>query len=300
MFGSTVLEIGIGLSLVFFVLSLVASAMAEAISQAFQWRSKSLEEGIENLLADKAFAEKFYGHSLVKGLYKGDRKPSYVPAELFATVVLDLESSLGEGQFPPQLHDALRVFRKQFPGPVATVEASLERVAHTVKETRDAIEDWFDQAMDRVSGWYKRRLQIALWIIGLGTAAAVNGDTIAIVESLNRDRALREAVVAAAGRQVQAGQTDPSTGQTIGQLMEGAAGDIERIRGLGIPLGWDGLPQDTDVVWWVMKVVGLLLTGASVSLGAPFWFSVLNKLVNMRGGGSTPKRGRESRAAAQG
>lgn len=301
MFGSTVLEIGIGLAFVYFVLSLAASAIAEAVSQALRWRSKNLEAGIENLLSDEAFARKFYQHSLVKGLYKGDRKPSYIPAQLFTTVILDLERTLGEGEIPPQVKDALRVFREQFPGPAQKVERAAQEISQTVKEVRDAVEDWFDQAMDRVSGWYKRKLQVALWAIGSVTAAAVNADTIATVESLNRDSALREAIVAAAVTQVETGvESPPGEGQdsTVSSLISQAAQEVGSLRGLGVPLGWGGLPVQTGFWWWVTKAVGLLLTGAAVSLGAPFWFSILNKLVNLRGSGDSPKRAQEGRGSA--
>ena len=55
---------------------------------------------------------------------------------------------------------------------------------------------WFDAAMDRVSGWYKRRSQIILFFIGLFAAGALNVDTIAVTRSLISDPALRQAVVA--------------------------------------------------------------------------------------------------------
>lgn len=39
---------------------------------------------------------------------------------------------------------------------------------------------------------------------------------------------------------------------------------------------------------WYLRICGLTLTWASVSLGAPFWFDVLNKLVNLRQTGLPP------------
>src|SRR5437870_4444360 len=44
-------------------------------------------------------------------------------------------------------------------------------------------------------------------------------------------------------------------------------------------------------LWWsIQKLVGLLLTGLALSLGAPFWFDLLSKLINLRGAGAKPKR----------
>src|SRR5262249_4522387 len=36
---------------------------------------------------------------------------------------------------------------------------------------------------------------------------------------------------------------------------------------------------------WAIKLLGLLATALAVSLGAPFWFDLLNKLVSLRGAG---------------
>lgn len=54
---------------------------------------------------------------------------------------------------------------------------------------------------------------------------------------------------------------------------------------LDVPIGWskDNIPEKTDNCWmnvglWLLKLLGLLLTTAAVSLGAPYWFDILNKI----------------------
>lgn len=47
---------------------------------------------------------------------------------------------------------------------------------------------------------------------------------------------------------------------------------------------------------WYLKVPGLILTWAAVSLGAPFWFDVLNKLVNLRQTGLPPDENKRQTA----
>jgi hypothetical protein len=39
---------------------------------------------------------------------------------------------------------------------------------------------------------------------------------------------------------------------------------------------------------WLTKAIGLLLTALAVTLGAPFWFDLLNRLVNLRSSGRRP------------
>ena len=49
----------------------------------------------------------------------------------------------------------------------------------------------------------------------------------------------------------------------------------------------------TPAVWWKNpgfweKVVGLLFTALAISLGAPFWFDMLNRVVSIRAAGRAP------------
>ncbi len=74
----------------------------------------------------------------------------------------------------------------------------IDAAGSDVAKARENIEGWYDASMDRVSSWYKRRTQIAILILGLFVAIAVNADTIMIAKRLSTDRALREHVVAAA------------------------------------------------------------------------------------------------------
>ena len=52
----------------------------------------------------------------------------------------------------------------------------------------------------------------------------------------------------------------------------------------------DNLLRSTDSfnMWWAKKFIGLLLTVIAASLGAPFWFDLLNKAVNLRLTGQKP------------
>ena len=52
--------------------------------------------------------------------------------------------------------------------------------------------------MDRVSGWYKRRTQIFLLVLGFLLAIFVNADSVLIAQRLSADKSLRESVVSAA------------------------------------------------------------------------------------------------------
>jgi hypothetical protein len=148
--------------------------------------------------------------------------------------------------------------------------------------------------MDRVSGWYKRYTLVVVFLAGFLGAVAINADTIAIATSLSRDSVLREAVVAAtqeyAKPSAQPVVADPTSDIAACRTDRNSpecrvAANLSQVGSLGLPLGWN--PNDprsvpTDGRGWLMKVLGLLMTAVAVSLGAPFWFDLLNKVSVIR------------------
>jgi hypothetical protein len=65
MFGSEILDIIIGLIFVYFLLSLVCSAINEYIASITNKRGKVLVQGLEELLRGSGIADRFYAHPLV-------------------------------------------------------------------------------------------------------------------------------------------------------------------------------------------------------------------------------------------
>ena len=112
MLGSTVLDVGIGLVLIYFLLSLICSTINEGISNLFGLRAASLKEGLENLLGSDV-AKGIFGHHLVKGLVQKDalpwkRRPSYIPTRTFVMAAL---SSLNGQNFPATVDEVRLGFR---------------------------------------------------------------------------------------------------------------------------------------------------------------------------------------------
>src|SRR5262245_18577196 len=101
LFGSSSLEVRLGVVLLFLVLAVIASSVAEIVSQILGLRSRALADAIRAMLFDKAARDAFYEHPLIKSLsHKGqlDRllrrfpRPSYIPTEVFARALLDVVS----------------------------------------------------------------------------------------------------------------------------------------------------------------------------------------------------------------
>ena len=136
--------------------------------------------------------------------------------------------------------------------------------------------------MERVSGWYKRKVQIVTLAVAIVFAVGLNLDSVLIARHLARDAALRSAIVAEAEQLAK----EPAPAQGRQQLED----RIQELKSIGVPIGWpdpDGAPATAD--WILVKVLGLLLTAGAASLGAPFWFDVLNRVISIRAAGKAPE-----------
>ncbi len=69
-----------------------------------------------------------------------------------------------------------------------------------------------------------------------------------------------------------------------------AVKELQGVQTAGIPLGWTAAPRGCE---WANKIIGLILTIFAISLGAPFWFDVLNKIVSIRSVGLSPEEKKE-------
>ena len=79
MFGSVVLDVAIGLMLLFLFASLICAAIREAIETVLNARSADLEQGLRDMLdppGAHANTEALYAHPLIYPLYRGDYRPS--------------------------------------------------------------------------------------------------------------------------------------------------------------------------------------------------------------------------------
>src|SRR5207253_3683677 len=75
---------------------------------------------------------------------------------------------------------------------------AIDRAQGDLSGAQENVEAWFNSSMDRVSGWYKRRTQKIIFVVGCVLTVAVNADTLTVAESLMQGDARRKAIVAQA------------------------------------------------------------------------------------------------------
>jgi hypothetical protein len=159
-----------------------------------------------------------------------------------------------------------------------------------IAAARRNIEDWFNDAMAAVSGWYRHRSQWIIFIIGSALAVIANVNTLEVAVSLARSDALRAALVA----QAQQFATD-----TRASAPRDLALRMDVLRDLGLPIGWDAATLAAiDASWFFTSLLGWAITAFAISLGAPFWFDLLNRFMVARSTVKPQEKRKEEAAAA--
>lgn len=228
----------------------------------------------------------------------------------------------------------------------ANAAVNLGKVEHNLAALRLNSETWFNESMDRLSGWYKRKAMALAFLIGLVLAAILNVDSIALANHLWKDPTLRQALVANATKFT---RDNPDLPESLGgdSPQDAVTFFNSQFAALDIPVGWNYettklvsgqscslIPSGENVIWgmyaevpeaqlddtegqetstgseplqgamvpacqsisnlpetaagFAMKLLGFVLSAGAAAQGAPFWFDILKKLVNVRGSGANP------------
>jgi hypothetical protein len=289
---SKLVEMGLGLALVFFLVSIAVSILAEWVSAILAKRGKLLWKAIEMMLGPM-YAANLCDHSLIQSLTRTtwfDKvvwlrrpKPSYMPARTFSAALLGvLQTTSGE--------DLFTAFDKMSSDPLKTaLQPLLTQAAGDLEQAQRNVEHWFDTVMDRATGWYKRWNQQVLLVLGLGVAMVVGADTLHISKELWRNEALRAGLAETATVIGNDESCREAVTNSTGDATHAARKCLDRFEslteGMGLPLTHFG---DEGQVWW-WQLLGYLLTAMAASFGAPFWFDLLGRLTKLRSAGARPQ-----------
>jgi hypothetical protein len=304
-----VLDVAIGLALIYLLLGLVASALQETYAALLKRRGAKLRDSIIALLAGKGtddrvalgVAKSVFGHALVKGI-GSNGLPSYVPARNFATAVLDVLSSGSKAPLFTQLESSVAALPADMPAR-ESFGALLRQAGGDVDTFRTGVETWYNDAMDRLSGDYKRWSHYFALGFGLIVAVAFNVSTLDVAHELWVNPQERTALAAVAEKYAK----QPAPSDDPAKLQQQALEAVKTLDSLSLPIGWgrlngraqdhaaqdnSGHPQGGLGVWAFIywTIPGWLITALAVSLGAPFWFDTLQKLVSLRGTGPKPEQ----------
>src|SRR5579864_588075 len=236
--GSTVLEVAIGMALLYLLLAIFCTVSNEWLAGVLNTRARMLARGIKQMLDCQpahvtaqntnplTMIEKFYSHPLITGLMDKGKHPSYMPARSFASVVMDLVTPDHPGSITfEQLESGINALPE---GDVKrTLLALIQNANHNLDQAQKAIEGWFNDTMDRVSGWYKRRTQVWTVVLAALVTIGMNADSLQTARKLWIEPAVRSTVVvnaapaaSAPGGANAATNLQPAGGLTDAQLAQ--------------------------------------------------------------------------------
>jgi hypothetical protein len=304
MFNSAILDVVVGVVFFFVLVSTLCSAIREGIEAWIKTRASYLEHALREIFRDEdgvGLTKSFFDHPLIYALFLGQyeprpgrerrvwnfgsRLPSYIPAQSFSRAILDIaargpstDAASGHPDFARPTLDSIRasVENLQNPSVQRVLLGAIDSARGDIEEVRSELEAWYDAAMERVSGWYKRTTQWILFVVALCVVVALNLNTLTLIDHLYRDQVLRSTVVAAAE-----GSPRELSYLQASQELDGLHLPIGWVDGL-VPLGWIA---NVEVEIWrdaLQPFLGLLITALAATLGAPFWFDVLNKVTALR------------------
>ncbi len=275
-----IVEVAIGVAFLYLLLSLIVTTAQEAFASLLRLRAQNLYESIADMLGDEDTAKRFFNHGLIRNLTSqalelnqdgkpsrfgfGKGLPSYIPSRTFAIVLLDVlrqKATLSDATGATELVSDVKTLVEKVENPrlkeqLRLLIADAEGVSHNAGRRAaiitERVEGWFNDRMERTSGWYRRNVQI--WSLVLAALVAIigNADSVYVVQRLWRDGALRESVAASAqafydsesARRTDAASSTPNAAPSAGSPSKPSEEfaklnkELAAVPASGLPIGW--------------------------------------------------------------
>jgi hypothetical protein len=335
------LEIAIAVVLVIVIFSVIAYVIQELIAANLQYRGKMLKKSIQTLLdgsgVTASISNMVYNHPQIKKLKEDvDKLPSYVPAANFALALIDEVAKVAPAAAGNSLYTNFKNGISSFASSHGDLKTLLNNYANTsgnLNELQISIEKWYNEYMDRVTGWYKKSTRFTLRIIAVIIAIGFNVDLIKVTKVINSNDNLKASLVSTADKlsdqpeyikklyeenintrisvvdeahqeelKKAFGTPDTTTIKNkiarekeivLQNYTKNRIVDIDsllqKIDNKELPIGWSKNELNNFTNNILMTLLGWFLAAVCISMGAPFWFDLLIKLVNLRRSGIKPK-----------
>lgn len=310
MSGFAILDLVIGLTFLYFLLSLAVSAIQEIIANARNLRFIVLKQWLAHSFTN--MKDEILNHDVIRSLTHSG-KPSYIPSDKFAQTILDLvhHAMHKDKAFDiNSLRDAVEKDKLLPEGLKRYVLQSISEANGELAKVRADLAKWYDDAMERLSGYYKKFAQRIIVFVSFVVVAIFNADSLQVGKYLYENPEAARQLANQAAQVVKDTTIIKQVNDAILVRRDSLPSDTlalkkikdelveiktisAKIYATQLPLGWttNSLPGTTDEKYpfaLIEKILGLILTALAVSLGTPFWFETLNKLVNLRNAGKKP------------
>jgi hypothetical protein len=281
-----VLEVAIGLIVVYYLLGSVVSLVTQWINEEFESRGKALEQYLIKIVGDKKIGDlvklpqmqalrpiRYKNLLSIFGSVTEPKKIEKIPVATLVDAFFDLSGLTAKKEMDllqlAELIDKL----PDSEGKHAFINWINQGVTN-LADLRTRTTAYFTGMLDQAAATFRARARSFVIILSVGITLLFGTDTIQLAKTLWTNADLR-AIAAAQANAVVA--------------QEGANADLSSIvddlSAYSIKIGWwqtQQFPQTNNVMDWVififLKVLGLGITAAAVSQGSSFWYDLLKKL----------------------
>jgi hypothetical protein len=256
----------LALVVLIFVLSVIVQAIQEAV--------KSLANTKANTMAQ--MIEKFMGAHLTLSQVQGALQKRG----------LDLTAleNFSQADFR-HLLDGIEFLDPQLQGIVANANATLDQKKDNIAAAYEAARASFQKAYTAKNKWFALGISFVVVL-------TLNASLISLYEILSVDQSMSQAIAGTASTISSANQGGQNGGAAAQQDIatsynnsrKAITGDLQKYP---ILLRTSEYPNDFGSGNWPKEIIGLLLMGILVSLGAPFWNDILKSMMGINNALST-------------
>jgi hypothetical protein len=165
------------------------------------------------------------------------------------------------------------------------------------------IESWYGEFEDRLTFWYKSKTKTRIFWLGALLALIVNFDSLQLFNQLNYNPAVEKVALDAYGKNGDKWSKLIPPNDSILLKSQGGVKQVKEqidsmhrftqsldklVKESGLPVGWkynifnNPYCEIRSFVWYILKLLGILVSGIVASLGASFWFDILKKAYTLK------------------
>jgi len=302
------LDILIGAVMVLLLFSMAVTVITQAVTSLFQQRGKHLLDGLTSLLQQLGVSTRDLAAEIAKAVLTHPALTT-VPGKLatvvhrgeFTKLLMDVASGQSFVQLEQKALDELKqmLAKQGVPDPAKTlsnirttalqIETVNPQLATHVREQMAILKEcatdyvakvnfWFDQTMDRVSQAFTQHALRVTVAVAFLVVLVVQLDIIAVVDRLSIDQQFRDTIVAEAAKTVNANAQNPNDPKSYNIDTRSYYNFLNTAGLITLPTNKQWPEQLSDPRRYPGMIISILL----LSLGAPFWYNILKKLLGLR------------------
>ena len=281
-----VLEVGVGLIVIYYILGSVVSLVTQWINEFFESRGKALEQYLIKLIGNKKIGDftnlpqmqalrpiRYKNFLSVFGSATEPKMIEKIPVATLVDAYFDMAGLTANKEL--ELLQLAELIDKlpDSDGKSAFISWINQGVTN-IADLRTRTTAYFTGVMEQAAATFRARARSFVIILSIGITILFGTDTIQLAQALWTNAGLRAIAAAQADAVVAEGGTNADLSDLLDDLSK-----------FSIKIGWwqtQEFPERSDVAGWawfvVLKILGLCVTAAAVSQGASFWYDLLKKL----------------------